>query len=191
MKIAILGWGSLIWQPKDLKIDTSIGDKGWFTDGPLLPIEFARISKNRRLTLVIKSDALEQTTLYAFSIYPTTELAVLDLALREGTCRNSIGSYERGDNKLHTAEFGFVKRIKDWLEEHEGIDAVVWTNLGEKMFYENDKAEKVPVTDPILYLKGLKGEASVLAEEYIRKTPKQINTLLRTKIEKELGWLPI
>ena len=50
MKIAILGWGSLIWQPKDLKFDANIG---WKEKGPILPIEFARISKDGRLALVI------------------------------------------------------------------------------------------------------------------------------------------
>lgn len=40
-KIAVIGWGSLIWCPKGLKIR----DK-WKNDGPKLPIEFARISSH-------------------------------------------------------------------------------------------------------------------------------------------------
>ncbi len=51
MKIAILGWGSLLWQPKDLQFDKGIG---WSENGPMLPVEFARISKDGRLTLVIE-----------------------------------------------------------------------------------------------------------------------------------------
>ena len=62
MKIAILGWGSLIWLPKDLKFDTN---SGWKENGPVLPIEFARISKDGRLTLVITPNGTEVPTLYA------------------------------------------------------------------------------------------------------------------------------
>ena len=40
MKIAILAWGSLIWQPKELAYNKTFG---WQKDGPILPIEFARI----------------------------------------------------------------------------------------------------------------------------------------------------
>lgn len=48
MKIVCLGWGSLVWDPKELLIDGH-----WNTDGPLLPIEFCRQSQDGRLTLVI------------------------------------------------------------------------------------------------------------------------------------------
>ena len=48
MKIAILGWGSLVWNPRNLSIINS----AWHPDGVLLPIEFARISRDGRLTLV-------------------------------------------------------------------------------------------------------------------------------------------
>ena len=61
MKIAILGWGSLIWNPRILKV---AGD--WTLDGPTLPIEFSRISDNDRLTLVIdEMDGTELVTRYA------------------------------------------------------------------------------------------------------------------------------
>jgi hypothetical protein len=48
MKIACIGWGSLIWDNGNLD---SKGD--WQNDGPMIPVEFARQSKNGRITLVI------------------------------------------------------------------------------------------------------------------------------------------
>lgn len=46
--IVCLGWGSLIWDQKNLPV------KGqWHEDGPSLPVEFVRQSINGRLTLVI------------------------------------------------------------------------------------------------------------------------------------------
>ena len=76
MKIAILGWGSLIWQPKELKFVANIG---WKENGPVLPIEFARISKDGRLTLVITANGTEVPTLYSVSSIDTIDLAVLNL----------------------------------------------------------------------------------------------------------------
>lgn len=48
MKIAILGWGSLIWDKRNLRL---AGE--WQVGGPVLPIEFSRVSGYGRLTLVI------------------------------------------------------------------------------------------------------------------------------------------
>jgi hypothetical protein len=63
MKIVILGWGSLIWDPRDLP-----HQEPWLDDGPKLPLEFSRISKDRRLTLVIDAVNGELcNTLYSYS----------------------------------------------------------------------------------------------------------------------------
>ncbi|WP_395056653.1 DUF2972 domain-containing protein [Flavobacterium sp.] len=189
MKIAILGWGSLIWQPKDLKFNKEIG---WQNDGPMLPIEFARISKDSRLTLVITPEGTEVQTLFAVSKYETREEAVLDLAVREGSGRNSIGYYDKSKNVFSHNVF-FKQNIIDWINTND-FDAVIWTNLGENWDIKNEKGEIIRTINSdnrIDYLKELKGDKNVLAEEYIRKTPEQIRTKYRGLIEEELNWKPI
>ncbi len=46
--IAVIAWGSLIWNPADLELASR-----WHKDGPVLPIEFARMSKNGAASLVV------------------------------------------------------------------------------------------------------------------------------------------
>ena len=52
MKIAILGWGSLLW---DNQPEFDRWHESWQYDGPRLKLEFSRVSKSRlrALTLVI------------------------------------------------------------------------------------------------------------------------------------------
>ena len=184
MKIAILGWGSLIWLPKDLKFDENIG---WKENGSVLPIEFARISKDGRLTLVITPNGTEVPTLYSVSSFDSLDLAVLNLAVREGSGRKSIGYYDKTKDEFSPIDFLFKENIKNWIQTSD-FDAVIWTNLPEKLNLENmTKTEKDP-DGRINYLQNLKGSESALAEEYIRNTPKQIATKYRTQIIKTLGW---
>src|SRR5690606_16677678 len=161
MKIAILAWGSLVWQPKELKYDKSFG---WKSDGPILPIEFARISKDGRLTLVITPNGTNVSTLYTLSGYKTIDEAVLDLAVREGSGRMSIGWYNKAKDEFLPEIFAYQDEIREWIKDRD-IDAVIWTNLGEK-WEVND--EVISPDERIGYLKNLKGPASALAEQYIR-----------------------
>lgn len=189
MKTAILAWGSLIWQPKDLLFDTEFG---WKEDGPILPIEFARISKDGRLTLVITENGTFVPTFYTVSKYETIDEAILNLAVREGSTKKSIGSYDKTKNEF-SHKVIFEQNISDWINEKD-FDAVIWTNLGENWVIKKESGEIIDTIEPakrIKYLKGLKGNASALAEEYIRKTPVQIKTKYRAKIEEELNWKPI
>lgn len=185
MKIAILGWGSLIWSPQALKIDKTIG---WQSNGPILPIEFARISNDGRLTLVISENGTKVQTLHAVSTYKTLDEAILDLAIRENSGRRSIGCYDKIQNKSHNNAFKYGHEIKEWIDNTD-IDAVIWTDLSENWSVKS--GPDVNLNNRINYLKSLRGNKSVRAEEYIRKTPFQIKTKYRTLIEKELKWLPI
>jgi hypothetical protein len=189
MKIAILGWGSLIWQPKELKFDTNIG---WKENGPVLPIEFARISKDGRLTLVITPNGTEVPTLYSVSSFDSLDLAVLNLAVREGSGRKSIGCYKKSKDVIFPIDFPIKEKdnIKNWIQTTD-FDAVIWTNLPENWEIRNEEKVLIKTIDPnerIDYLQNLKGLQSALAEEYIRNTPKQITTKYRKLINEVLGW---
>ena len=51
LRIACLGWGSLLWDPRSLPMAGPFRD-----DGPRLPIEFSRIARDGRATLVARLD---------------------------------------------------------------------------------------------------------------------------------------
>ena len=101
MKIAVLGWGSLIWCPKDLKIK----DKNWKEDGPKLPIEFARISKDRRLTLVIYNKYINEKKNWVQTLWNIMDVesigeAIVNLGTREGASCKRIGFIYNGSQNL-------------------------------------------------------------------------------------------
>ena len=186
MKIAILGWGSLIWNPKSLQYNTTFG---WQKDGPMLPLEFSRISQDSRLTLVLDPNAILVQSLYAISTNTTIEEAILNLAVREGSARSAIGYFDKKNNKSHPESFEYIENIKEWLTFHPEIDAVIWTNL--KANWKKTDRVKSKKRDRLEHLKTLDEPTKAIAEEYIRKTPIQIATNFRKQIENEFKWYPI
>jgi hypothetical protein len=60
LKSAVLAWGSLVWDPRDLQTAAE-----FVANGPLLPIEFCRISADGRLTLVIDETVGTVCTTYS------------------------------------------------------------------------------------------------------------------------------
>lgn len=79
MRIACIGWGSLIWDPRELLI---YGE--WQNDGPFLPLEYMRKSKDGRLTLVITETAKPIKTLWILMATNSLETAIVSLLKREG-----------------------------------------------------------------------------------------------------------
>ncbi|MGB2837786.1 MAG: hypothetical protein WBC30_19315 [Candidatus Sulfotelmatobacter sp.] len=96
VKIAVLAWGSLVWDPRDLQTAGKFAP-----NGPLLPIELCRVSADGRLTLVIDETFGDVCTTYsAPSALGSLDAAIENLRLREGM-RNSgeVGFVELGSGR--------------------------------------------------------------------------------------------
>lgn len=178
--IAVLGWGSLIWNPGDLDIEPE-----WRTDGPELPIEFARVSSGDRLTLVLVEGAPPQPTQWACSRKTKLAEAVEDLRRREGTIATRIGRWTGvGDSTSKASEIESV--IAGWAQER-GLDGVVWTALGPR---KPDGTSGLASEDErVDYLRDLVAtDRAAAAREYFERTPEQIVAPMRQRIREELGW---
>ncbi len=177
MKIVILGWGSLVWDQRDLPI---IGE--WQPGGPVLRIEFSRISEDGRLTLVIdERNGEAASTRYAVSEKTNLELAIVDLQKREGTTnRDRICVFDSQQN--FTSERALTKHpeasesIRTWAE-NEQFDAVIWTGLGPRFRDCIHIAFSPPAA--VRYVSELPAESRAKAFEYIRKAPQEIDTPVR------------
>jgi hypothetical protein len=180
MLIACLGWGSLVWQTGELPVRGK-----WFTDGPFLPIEFARQSENGRLTLVLlpKTFALVRSLWNTMSV---NNLRDARKALGKRECPNHEKPESCVDYWPRGGRNSFVfRRIGQWAKRSH-IDAVVWTNLPPRF---NNEENRIPTAEEaVTYLRGLQGEKREKAEQYIRMTPKQVDTDCRRRVAVELGW---
>jgi len=178
MNIVCIGWGSLIWNPQDLLIEGT-----WHNDGPLLPLEFLRESRNKSLTLVISRVALPQPTLWIKMRTDDLKKAKESLRVREGKCYSTdIGALQKKGRYIN----GVVETaIKQWMDTKD-IDAVIWTALPPKFNTQNGVGPTLG--QALSYLRGLSAEDQKNAEEYIRNAPVQVNTLYRQAFEKEFGW---
>ncbi len=183
MEIAVLGWGSLIWSPRELKITGE-----WHPDGPFLPVEFARVSQNERLTLVLYPGAKPVQVLWALSACSSLEEAVADLASREGTSRHRIG-YLSIYNGLYRCDAApeALETIKSWTDSRD-FDAVIWTDLPSNFATKT----KMPLSpdNAVTYLRALKKDAYEKAQEYMVRAPKQVSTQVRKHVEEILNWRP-
>lgn len=182
MKIACLGWGSLIWRPGGLKIQNK-----WFEDGPLLPIEFTRISCDKRVTLVIDKKARPVRVLWALMDTNNLQEALNSLKERERVKNEGDIHFLTAEKQNATEGESTIKSIKKWMDL-KNLDAVIWTGLS---YSKKTNKERPTIAAVIKHLKGLCYNDQKNAEEYIRKAPRQIDTEYRRKIETEFGWTPI
>lgn len=178
MRIACLGWGSLVWDPRELPMR-----RQWFDDGPFAQVELARQSRDGRITWVLTARADYVRLLWAQM--DATDLDKSREALREREqitakeWKPLIGSWRTGD-----PDVPLIAQLPAWASAH-GVEAVIWTALPPK-FGEEDR---VPSEDEVVrHLGGLQGQRRDNAERYIRCTPRQIDTAYRRRIERELGW---
>lgn len=164
--IACLGWGSLVWDSRELAIQ-----RQWFNDGPLIHVEFARQSQDGRITLVLVPTQISVRSLWA--VMDATDLASArtDLRRREGVSADNekrhIGTWSVGQ-----ASPVLIPGLAEWAQAN-GVAHAVWTNLPPKFNGEliTPSAEQV-----VQYLGSLTGAKREVAERYVRFAPRQIDT---------------
>lgn len=187
MKIAVLAWGSLVWDPRELHAAAPFAP-----NGPLLPIEFCRVSGDGRLTLVIdEAFGIVCKTYSAPSAIQSLDEAVENLRGRERmSSAEEVGFVESSSGKQSDVAMRrhpeAIATIAAWSTAN-GFDAAIWTAL-ESNFGEHGKGgEPFSVTAAIRYLAKLEErDAAQFARalDYIRKAPPEIETPVRDEVAK-------
>ncbi|CCQ91176.1 conserved hypothetical protein [Nitrospina gracilis 3/211] len=188
MTLGCIGYGSLIWSPRDLAKHLQHGDR-WLGDGPALPVEFARESDRRRITLVIVPGHPESTTYWTPYNHANIDEAREQLAGRECCGTEHIGLLTASGRTESALTPALLDVLKTWMES-KNLSGLVWTEL--PFGFKANPGHLPTVEDVCAYLEGLiKRNEHANAEEYIRKAPLQIDTPYRKIIEQRFGWPPL
>jgi hypothetical protein len=179
MPIAVIGWGSLIWNPGSLRLASR-----WRQNGPLLPVEFARISDGDRLTLVIHQSSQPVQTLWAAAASSVLDEVREILRDREGTLASRIHSATASGVFSGEAPVHVMDSISQWLTLQGDVSACVWTGLSSN--WTEKRANPYSADAAVQYLADLADSSR--AKEYIRNAPAQIETAARSAIRTRLGW---
>mgnify|MGYP001157927084 CR=1 FL=1 len=186
MKIAILGWGSLLWDCRP-EFDEQRGQ--WQIEGPVLRLEFSRISKSRdgALTLVIDEQYGQLCQVaYALSKRKRPEDAIADLRSREGTTVANIGAFYVHAKNKQTRSPDALAAIDLWATLNS-LDVVVWTSLESNFSAKNriGVGLSFSVENAICHLQALSPAARAKAAEYVSRSPDFIDTPLRRALQSE------
>ena len=196
MRIAVLGWGSVVWERGVLEVAAD-----FLPNGPHLPLEFGRVSGDERLTLVIDETFGASCPTYAApSSFGDLNAALLNLWERQG----SEGEPLPGDVRRH-GRVGFtdvssgqksdsamqrhpraVAAITAWAKAN-GYDAAIWTALASRLHEPGKRGDPFIVNAAIRYLEDLeKRDAATfgLALAYIRNAPLAVQTPVRDAVKK-------
>ena len=180
-KIAILGWGSLLWDPRPA-FDEQHGP--WAFDGPSLKLEFSRRSQSRlgALTLVIDpkhGQACEVA--YSLSTRSNADEAIRDLRCREGVAVEGIGYFYAEGPRRHGRDVASLVAISAWAIERQ-LDVVIWTDL-DGHFHNVSKRDFVRTA--VRHIQGLTPEGKAKAAEYVWRAPDFVQTSVRTALQKK------
>jgi len=179
LRIVIIAWGSLVWDPRELPLALPFR-----LSGPSLPIAFSRISRDGRLTLVIDEQNGNPCRTYtAFSAATDLATAIGALSKREGTSADGIGFVDRLTGKSAEAcaqrHPRALQTIQTWAAA-SGHDAVIWTALPSNFREQTRRAYSVAAA--MDYLAGLAAPKREAALAYIRQAPSQVKSLLRAEV---------
>ncbi len=188
MDIAIIGWGSLIW---DLEILEPQVDPRWQRGaGPALPLEFSRVSPKRKKALALIVDPDHGTscaTSLVVSRRTSLEEAVADLAARERAPLERIG-YASASGNWRSNIDGVAERFEAWFDA-SGFGGAVWTDLPGN--FHEETGTPFSLEAAIVYLQTLEGVSLLEAKRYIELAPEETMTALRRKLAGEAWWADV
>jgi hypothetical protein len=187
-RIAILGWGSLLWDERPEFRPFNEQREAWLPDGPELPLEFSRVSKSRGGALTLVIDHQHGTLCrvsYALSRRSDVQEVVRNLAEREDCPRRHIAALVCGDSLSEEARERSV--IRAWGNARQ-LAAVVWTGLRSN--FDEMCGQPFTLTSAIGHLRGLHDAGERRAHEYIDRAPEFIETRLRTALRVENWFKP-
>lgn len=159
----------------------------WHSDGPSLPVEFARISGGGRLTLVLFPSAEERATYWAVSNLSELVDARSNLAEREGSSIDAVDFYARAPSgrEQRSGDHMVTETVCDWLEAHDDLDAAIWTGLASN--WRSKRGSDFSVDDALSYVDELRGPELDGARDYITRAPRNIDTPVRRTMRAR-GW---
>jgi hypothetical protein len=187
VKSAVLAWGSLLWDPRELQTAAQ-----FVANGPLLPIEFCRISADGRLTLAIDETFGSVCKTYsAPSALDALDAAIENLRVREGMPNaRSVGFVEPASGRQSAVAIerhpDAVATIAAWAASN-GYEAAIWTALASNFDEPGKGGEPFSVTAAIRYLETLQGRDGAKfarALVYIRQAPPEVETPVREEVSK-------
>lgn len=191
MRIAVLAWGSLIWDRRELAIR-----EDFRPSGPRLSVEFCRVSGDGRLTLVIDEAIGSSCLTYsAASTFGDLDAALQNLWRREGSQDEALPKNVRTHGRVRFVEVASgdhsakaierhpqaVDAIKVWAQAN-GYDAAIWTALASN-FHEPTKAAKLfSVEAAVRYIEALEAPKRDAALGYVRSAPTEVQTPVRAAV---------
>ena len=187
--IAIIGWGSLLW---DLDNLTPFVQGDWAINaGPRLPLEFSLVSRKRLGALALAID--EKHGAYSpssiiLSMHSDIIEARSNLAARERTPLDGIGFIDLEHQSHYSISLTTKTLISSWLEQ-SGLRGVVWTDSPPN--FENRTNQPFSVENAKRYLHSLSEPSLREAKRYIAKAPIGVQSPLRLSLAQETWWQDI
>ena len=183
MKIAVLAWGSVVWERGVLEVAAD-----FMPNGPHLPVEFCRVSGGERLTLVIDETFGATCPTYAApSSFGDLSAAILNLWVREGSKGEPLPEDVRRHGRVGFTDVSSGQKSDIAMQRHphavaaitawakaNGYDAAIWTALASRLHEPGKRGEPFTVNAAIRYLEDLeKRDAATfgLALTYSGKRP--------------------
>ena len=185
-KIAVIGFGSLLWDLDDLA--PKVSGEWKMYEGPILPLEFSLVSRKRHyaLALVIDyGDGAPCPTCVIDSVRSEIGAAIVDLANRERMEPTNIGFVDRNTGESHSHREETRNTFWNWIEDST-YDGAVWTD-GERNF-EALTGRAFSLQTAQDHLRSLQGISLEEARRYIRNAPARVETPLRRALEDSPWW---